>query len=179
MIYVQRRHLGYLVRMIIEQGTSIITEQKHSVNYARETDTTIQHIVIVDDDKDDIFVFDQALREINDQFKLHFALSGDQMFELLQQFTPDLIFLDLHMPGKSGIACLKMLRYNKIYEDVPVIIYSKLDKQSFIDDCYESKANYYIIKPVTFEKIRIAINEVISNDWEAQRYPAKEDFVIR
>ena len=137
-----------------------------------------QQWVLVDDDEGDKLLFELAINELKIECDLHYAEKGDTMFELLRHITPDLIFLDLRLPGKSGISCLKMLRYQQRYDEVPIIIYSNGKNPSLIKDCYEAKANYYIIKPLTVPKICEAVNRVITTNWEAERYPSKENFLI-
>ncbi len=137
-----------------------------------------REIFFVDDDEEELVIFDLAMKDINIPFNLRYAKNGDVFFKSLEQTTPDLIFLDLHMPGKSGITVLKMLRHNDKYDSIPIIIYSKLSNQSFIDDCYQARANYYLIKPVSVNKLTKALHKVIETDWDAQKYPKRENFII-
>ena len=150
----------------------LVSEQK--INFSKAT----REVCFIDDDEEELEIFELALKEANISFNLHYAKSGNIFFELLEQSTPDLIFLDLHMPGKSGITVLKMLRHNKKYDSIPIIIYSKLSSPNFIDDCFHAKANYYLIKPVSINKLTKAINKIIDSDWDANKRPAREDFVI-
>lgn len=140
--------------------------------------TATREIFFVDDDEEELVIFDLAMKDLNVPFNLQYAKNGDLFFKLLELSTPDLIFLDLHMPGKSGVTILKMLRYNKRYHSIPIIIYSKLSSKSFIDDCYKAKANYYLIKPVSVAKLTKAITKVIETNWDAERYTSRENFVI-
>lgn len=155
-----------------ENKVTEIVKEKNIVSKA------VREIFFIDDDKDELIIFDMAMQELNISFNRHYEKSGDGLLKLMHQQTPDLIFLDLHMPGKSGITCLKMLRFNNDYDSIPIIIYSKLAQKSFIDDCYQAKANYYLIKPVSLSKLTKAIHKVIQADWNAERQPARENFVI-
>lgn len=158
-----------------------VHENNKVVDMAKEQDVVQRRdrkVFFVDDDDEDLLIFELAMQDLNISFDLHYAGSGDGLFKLLDQTTPDLIFLDLHMPGKSGITCLKMMRFNSDYDGIPIIIYSKLSQKSFIDDCYQARANYYLIKPVSVSKLTKAIYKVIQTDWDAEKYPSREDFVI-
>ena len=137
-----------------------------------------REIFFIDDDEEELLIFETALKDSKISFNLHYAKSGDIFFNILEQKIPDLIFLDLHMPGKSGITVLKMLRYNKKYNSIPIIIYSKLGNPSFIDDCYQAKANYYLIKPVSIKKLTNALNKIMDSNWDADEYPSRENFVV-
>lgn len=183
MAYINIYFFRYLF-VFCKMGKEYITrshydEQQAHTSANGEMNSSIKKILFVDDEDDDKLLFDEAMKEINNSFELFFAANGDELFLSLAEIMPDLIFLDIHMPGKSGIGCLKMLRYQPRFDHTPIIIYSRLSNQSFINDCYVSKANYYIIKPVTFSKITIAMHRILSVNWNAPRYPLKEDFVIR
>lgn len=137
-----------------------------------------REVFFIDDDNDDLVIFDLAMKGLDISFNLRYGKNGDELFKLLELTTPDLIFLDLRLPGKSGITCLKMLRYNTAYDSIPIIIYSKLNQLSFIDDCYLARANYYLIKPVSVTKLTKAILKVIETNWDAERYPSRENFIV-
>jgi CheY-like chemotaxis protein len=139
----------------------------------------MRQILVVDDDKDELSFFERAFNKANLPCKLHQAKSGDDMFKFVEQVSPDVIFLDLHLPGKSGIACLKMLRHHQKYDHIPIVIYTQFDKQSFIDDCFKAKANSYIVKPVSPDKLKHVVDKVTSTDRDAEIYPPKESFVVQ
>src|SRR5207253_1102801 len=71
------------------------------------------HIVLADDDEDDREVFLEALQEIAPQMKVDICEDGTELMKFLLQdgaAYPDIIFLDLNMPLKSGYQCLKEIR---------------------------------------------------------------------
>lgn len=76
------------------------------------------------------------------------ACNGNEAIELLQETVPDLILLDLMMPGKSGFDVLKHVRKgeNKQLKKVPVIVASNLGQQSDVDEAMELGANDFIVK---------------------------------
>jgi DNA-binding response OmpR family regulator len=147
-----------------------IKEQSHLLK-ARE-------IFFIDDDKEELGIFNLAIKRIDVPINLTYARSADDLFKLLENFTPDLLFLDLHLPGKSGITCLKMLRHNKKYDSLPIIIYSKLGTDVLIDDCYQARANFYLIKPVSIKGLSVAINKVIETKWDSEAVIDRDSFII-
>ena len=138
----------------------------------------MRQILVVDDDKDEIVFFERALSKTDLECEIHQAKTGDDMFKFVDELTPDLIFLDLHLPGKSGIACLKMLRHHAKYDHIPIVIYTNFDKQSFIDDCFKARANSYMVKPLTPDKLKHVINALIPQKTGEDIYPQKENFVV-
>src|ERR1700735_4572766 len=96
----------------------------------------IRDILVVDDDPDDVDLFQEALNEVDSLVNLHAAKNGLKALEFLfgtQAITPDLIFLDINMPEMNGWLCLAELKNSPAISQIPVIIYStsvtRIDEQ--------------------------------------------------
>jgi DNA-binding NarL/FixJ family response regulator len=79
---------------------------------------------------------------------------------------PHILFLDLNMPGKTGIECLKEIRANTRFKDVSVAIYSTSSSEKDIEDTFIEGANIYIKKPNDFSALKKVIKEVINMNWQ-------------
>ena len=111
------------------------------------------NIILADDDEDDCLLFEEALKEIPLPTQLSIVHTGNQLMTRLTQKKeklPDVIFLDLNMPGKNGFACLKEIRLNSKLENLPVFIFSTAFDQDMINLVYKDAAHYYIRKPSEF-----------------------------
>jgi CheY-like chemotaxis protein len=87
--------------------------------------TSTKHIFYLDDDQDDLDLFESALQEVRPDFKLTKLLDSRVMIETLERVgVPDLIILDINMPVKNGIECLRELKDLQAYKHIPVVIYS-------------------------------------------------------
>lgn len=84
----------------------------------------IEHIMLVDDDQDDRYFFATALGEVDQDMKLTTAGEGGEALEKLKFHKPDMILLDLVMPGINGIAFLKMVKKDKSLKHIPVVVYT-------------------------------------------------------
>lgn len=83
------------------------------------------HILLADDDIDDYLFFTKALKEIDINTKLTRVLDGEQLMKYLfdnAENLPDILFLDLSMPRKTGIECLAEIEINRLTIDLPVIV---------------------------------------------------------
>ena len=113
------------------------------------------YIMLADDDSDDRFFFSEVLEEykhvalesIEDGVKLMNALNS-------RAKLPDLIFLDLNMPGKNGVECLSEIRQQDKLKDIPVIIFSTSSSKKDIDETFDLGANLYITKPHSFKVLK-------------------------
>jgi CheY-like chemotaxis protein len=85
---------------------------------------TLRSILLVDDDKDDQYFFYKALEEVDSSVDLYAAGDGNEAFEKLRFLRPDLILLDLVMPGMNGVTFLKTIKQQKALSNIPVVVYT-------------------------------------------------------
>ena len=89
------------------------------------------------------------------------AKSGDESLELLNHELFDLIFLDENMPGLSGLDTLTIIKEK--YANIPVIMITKSEEESIMEEAIGSKIADYLIKPVNPSQILLAIKKNIDN----------------
>lgn len=79
---------------------------------------------------------------------------------------PNIIFLDLNMPLKSGIECLKEIKANAKFKDIVIAIYSTSSSEEDIENTFVLGANIYIKKPNNFGKLKEVLSEVVTLNWQ-------------
>ncbi len=124
-------------------------------------------IFIVDDDPDDSQFISDAFVENNKSFNYEFIRSADQLLKELNKpdaVNPDLILLDLNMPGAMGLQALKEIRSNKSFNQIPIIVIttSSLEKDRAIS--YDYGANCFITKSHSYKKM-ITLAKAIIDLW--------------
>lgn len=142
----------------------------------------IQHIALADDDEDDCVLFKDVLDELLISPRVSWAKNGDDLMENLSTSDrplPDIIFLDVNMPIKNGIECLKEIRKDERLKHLPVIIFSTSTQQWAVEQAYELRANLFIRKPDTFQKLKDIIQRILSTDWRRASPVAIEEFLVR
>jgi chemotaxis family two-component system response regulator Rcp1 len=77
---------------------------------------------------------------------------------------PDIIVLDLNLPGKGGIEVLKDIKVNPDLKRIPVIVLTISNDEQNIESAYAVHANCYITKPVDFDKFSDVIRSIV-NYW--------------
>ncbi len=123
----------------------------------------INHILVADDDTDDLELFQSAIDESCAHISLTTATDGEILLNLLDNISkPDAIFLDLNMPRKNGKECLVEIRNKSEFKDVPVIIFSTSNQPAEINFCMTNGANHYITKPQTFTAMKSIIDDLCS-----------------
>ncbi len=114
-------------------------------------DRSGNNIILVEDNEGDVVLAGEALKFIGSNSNIIHINDGESLFEHLsdrKNDTPDVIILDLNLPGMNGTEILKILKKNPETENIPVIILSTSNNQNDIDKCSELKADKYITKPI-------------------------------
>ncbi|WP_179351642.1 response regulator [Winogradskyella vidalii] len=141
------------------------------------------NIALADDDEDDRFFFTEAFEELKIKNKVTTFKDGiDLMLHLEQESNvlPDLLFLDLNMPKKSGIECLKEIKLNTKFKDLIIAIYSTSSSEEDVEKTFVLGANIYITKPNDFEKLKKVLSEVVTTNWQYHTSGLnKENFLLR
>lgn len=128
-------------------------------------------ILIADDDNDDRFFFAKALQEIPVSTKLTVVSNGEELMDYFSKNMdnlPDILFLDLSMPRKTGFECLIEIRADKQLDHVPVVMLStsfmrSVDyEQNLVDTLLRMGAGEYIRKPNDFEDLKKVIHQTLT-----------------
>ena len=104
----------------------------------------------------------QAKEVLDDHYKILTMTSADKMFDMLGKLTPNLILLDLEMPGTDGFVAMKRLQQNKNFSSVPVIFFTSHCDEEIEAQCFEIGAADFISKPFTsqglLQRVRSQLN---------------------
>ena len=79
---------------------------------------------------------------------------------MVKEHVPDLIFVDIHMPGLEGVEVISFLRRELAFRDVPIIVVTSDDQPTTRDEALKAGALMVIIKPVSFEVLEKAIKAI-------------------
>ena len=124
-------------------------------------------VLIVDDDADDRFFMEKALRSDSSPIWIYLADSGQQALYTLKLVhrAPDVILLDLNMPGMNGFEVLEQIKQSSHYQHIPVIVLTT--SSALIDEqqAYRLGADGFITKPTTQQGLH-EIAERIRHNWD-------------
>lgn len=118
-------------------------------------------ILMADDDQDDCLLVQDAFAQSRLANDLHFVKDGEDLMDYLHQrgayagqnapTRPGLILLDLNMPRKDGREALREIKADPTLRSIPVVVLTTSKEEGDILRSYDTGANSFITKPVTFE----------------------------
>jgi len=128
-------------------------------------------ILLVEDNEDDIILTQEAFQENRLANELNVVQTGDDALKYLRREPPyenakkpNIILLDINLPGISGIEVLQQIKNEEHLRDIPVAILTTSKLEEDIVRSYQLHANCYINKPVNLDNFLEAI-KVFSDFW--------------
>ncbi|WP_449417828.1 hybrid sensor histidine kinase/response regulator [Phormidium nigroviride] len=116
-------------------------------------------ILIVDDEPDNFDVIETLLSE--QDYQLYYAANGHDALEYLDTFEPDLILLDVMMPGIDGIEVCRQIKALSKWQAVPIIMVTALNSKSDLAYCLTAGADDFISKPVNGIELRARVHSML------------------
>ncbi|MFB9121192.1 response regulator [Bergeyella porcorum] len=140
-------------------------------------------IILADDDEDDRMFFTDAFDELKINTKVTTFKDGAELMDYLNTEDiqiPELLFLDLNMPKKSGLECLKEIKANPKLSDIAIAIYSTSSSEEHIEETFVGGANIYIKKPNDFNTLKKVLSDVVTINWQYHTSGMnKDNFLMR
>ena len=115
-------------------------------------------VLVADDHKLMLEGIRRALDDVDDIEIVGEASSGEQVLPLVARTSPDLVLLDLRMPGMSGLACLEAIRAR--HPKVKVVVLSAFNDPEHINTAFQRGATAYIVKNVSPVDLPSALRQV-------------------
>ena len=119
--------------------------------YAQAHDYSAFNVLAVDDIPLNLMLVQKMLGRFN--FEMRTASGGQQALDAVAQKKPDLILLDLMMPGIDGFEVIRRLRENPSTADIQIVILSALNSNEDVVKGFKAGANDFIMKPIIMEKL--------------------------
>ena len=113
----------------------------------------LERILQVEDSLEDQMMTAEALSEASPSMGLRSVLDTKEAMAMLSgtpEWHPNVILLDLSLPGGSGFEMLQFMKSHPDLQSIPVIIFSSSKARQDIDKAYRLQANCYIAKPADF-----------------------------
>jgi two-component system, OmpR family, response regulator MtrA len=128
-------------------------------------------ILLVDDDQ---WIVDSLVLYLREsEFDVHTCMRWDEALTHFRQMRPDVVILDINLPGQDGLSILRELRAES---SVPILMLSARDDQGNISTSFEFEADDYIGKPFSPKEVVMRIKAVLRR---GTSQPSKEGLIYR
>jgi CheY-like chemotaxis protein len=137
-------------------------------------------IVVCDDNWVESPLFEFTLRNIGIEYELDWVDDGLQLLIYLTtaENLPNIIFLDVNMPGKSGIHWLEEIRSNRKWNHIPLIIQSFSGPTRDIEAAFYAGADLFILKSDFSKDFQQILTTIFQRDWTTRTRPCKSAFFM-
>ena len=140
----------------------------------------LKKLMIIDDDSDDRELFSEALTSIAPSISCRQAGDAEEALQMLsqEQHLPEVIFLDINLPGMSGWECLVNLKKIDRVKEIPVIIYSTSSHKRDIEIAKDLGAACFITKPDDYKILGILLKKMVqtsTEDFKDTRFRIQDD----
>jgi len=120
-------------------------------------------LLYVDDDPDDILLFDDALKLIGSTYSFIPAANGEEALSILNDVTPDIVFLDVNMPIMNGQKTLEAIRSDPRLNSIPVCMLSTTSNKDEVKIFKKLGAIEFIVKQNSFNRFCDALSEFLNS----------------
>lgn len=117
-------------------------------------------ILVVDDSADNVAVMSLNLQELG--YRVVTATNGEEAISVAAQTRPNLILMDISMPGLDGFAATRRIRDNDELRDVPVVAVTAFGTEGFQRAAYDAGISGYLTKPVDFDRMHQLVARLLS-----------------
>lgn len=119
--------------------------------------------LLIDDDIDDVVIFQEILKKIDEKIQFSFVNNGKAAIEWLTKndgFLPSLIFLDINMPRMDGKECLKIIKHDEKLKHIPVLMYTTSSHSADIEETMMLGAMCFITKPWGVNELKTLLSAI-------------------
>ncbi len=139
------------------------------------------HLLFIEDSDEDVEATMRGLRREELHIVFHRCTTGDQALDYLYRRgrysnsvkspRPNLILLDLNLPGTDGRALLAVIKDDEELKSIPVIVLTTSSNPKDIAACYRRGANSYQVKPVDYDRFKQALQTMIDYWFQTATLP--------
>ena len=127
----------------------------------------VVHILLVEDNEGDIILTTEAFKDMQLENRISVVKDGEEALLFLRRqgkysnvSLPQLILMDIQLPGINGKDLLEIIKQDEELKEIPVVMLTSSDKDADISDCYDKQVNWYITKPIDYDKYTKVMHEI-------------------
>ncbi|MFW6130585.1 MAG: response regulator [Atribacterota bacterium] len=128
--------------------------QKHDIPMPPELEKIKPRVLVVDDNKMIVRNIKKALnRKLKDKLEIEVAFDGYQAGRMIDKFLPDLIILDINLPGVDGFKIVEDIKSNKELKDMKILIITGVDVEESREKMKSYDVDKFFAKPFGIKEI--------------------------
>jgi CheY-like chemotaxis protein len=119
--------------------------------------------ILVVEDYEDVRCMLKVLLE-SEHFRVLEAGSGAEALKVIRSGRPDVILMDLALPGFDGFETIRRIRQIDGFQNSPIIVLTAYSGQSVYDTAFHAGATYFMGKPVDFDELAELLEQILSDE---------------
>ncbi|EKU99231.1 signal transduction histidine kinase [Leptolyngbya sp. PCC 7375] len=140
--------------------TSKAMLESNSATFEIEQSTVAPLILLVEDNDANIVTLSSYLRAKG--YRIQVVKDGQAAIEVAQAESPNIILMDIHLPGMDGLVAIQHIRQLPALAEIPIIALTALAMKGDRERCLEAGANTYLSKPVKLKQLILSIQKLLS-----------------
>ena len=125
------------------------------------------NILLVEDNEGDIILTTEAFKDMQLENTISVVRDGEEALRFLKKqsehadaITPQLILMDINLPGMDGKELLETIKKDPVLKEIPVVMLTSSAADADISECYDKHVNWYITKPIDYDKYTKVMHEI-------------------
>lgn len=147
-----------------------------------EPDAQMLHILVVDDNEDDVILLEESLRDQPAVQVLHVVRDGEEAMAYLRREgefcaapRPGLVLLDINMPRKNGFEVLSEMKDDPALRSIPVVMLTTSRRDADVLEAYSGGACSFVSKPVSFDRLKLMAGHFVRYWSTVARLPRNDE----
>jgi CheY-like chemotaxis protein len=124
-------------------------------------------ILVVEDNPVEIETIKARLKQ--KQYEVLIAKNGEDGIRLAIEKQPDLIFMDMILPGMHGLEATIKLKQNPVTKEIPIVALTVMDSSEFVATCFKEGVSAFIKKPYNFTEIFEKTEKILGSPEPSQK----------
>ena len=131
---------------------------------SRRSSRELWNVLLAEDNDDHALLITMALERATEiPVEVHRAHNGDEAIAMVEEVRPDLILLDLKMPGRTGHEVLEAIKADDEFRRIPVAVITSSDRDEDMAQSYGLGGNHFITKPENPAELEASLRSLLKN----------------
>ena len=134
--------------------------------------------ILVVEDYDDVRQMLRILLE-SEKFRVLEAASGGEALEVLEEEHPDVILMDLALPGFDGLEVIRRTRVIDGFQNTPIVVLTAYAGPSTYENALRAGSDYFMAKPIDFGELAALLKEILNGNTRSSKRAPSPRAVLR